>query len=82
MDLFSLEGKKAVLLGGGGVLGAAMVKGLACAGADVASATLTLKKRGCRRFRHLSRKRTFCKSVYGRCHGHRKHQGGGSGNNQ
>ncbi len=36
MDLFSLKGKKAVLLGGGGVLGAAMAKGLWDAGADVA----------------------------------------------
>ena len=36
MDLFSLKGKKAVLLGGGGILGAAMVKGLVDAGADVA----------------------------------------------
>ena len=36
MDLFSLKGRKAVLLGGGGVLGAAMVKGLVDAGADVA----------------------------------------------
>jgi NAD(P)-dependent dehydrogenase (short-subunit alcohol dehydrogenase family) len=44
MDLFSLEGKKAVLLGGGGVLGAAMVKGLACAGADVAVCDIDLEK--------------------------------------
>jgi NAD(P)-dependent dehydrogenase (short-subunit alcohol dehydrogenase family) len=36
MKLFSLTGKKAVLLGGGGVLGAAMAKGLLEAGADVA----------------------------------------------
>ncbi len=36
MDLFSLKGKKAVLLGGGGVLGTAMAKGLVDAGADVA----------------------------------------------
>jgi NAD(P)-dependent dehydrogenase (short-subunit alcohol dehydrogenase family) len=36
MDLFSLTVKKAVLLGGGGVLGAAMAKGLLEAGADVA----------------------------------------------
>lgn len=34
MDLFSLKGKKAVLLGGGGILGAAMAKGLVDAGAD------------------------------------------------
>lgn len=36
MDLFSLKGKKAVLLGGGGILGAEMAKGLLNAGADVA----------------------------------------------
>lgn len=36
MNLFSLKGKKAVLLGGGGILGAAMAKGLLDAGADVA----------------------------------------------
>jgi NAD(P)-dependent dehydrogenase (short-subunit alcohol dehydrogenase family) len=36
MDLFSLKGKRTVLLGGGGVLGAAMAKGLMQAGADVA----------------------------------------------
>lgn len=36
MDLFCLTGKKAVLLGGGGVLGSAMAKGLLDAGADVA----------------------------------------------
>lgn len=36
MNMFSLAGKKAVLLGGGGVLGAAMAKGLLEAGADVA----------------------------------------------
>ena len=44
MDLFSLEGRKAVLLGGGGVLGAAMVKGLADAGADVAVCDLDLER--------------------------------------
>lgn len=36
MDLFSLKGKNAVLLGGGGILGTAMAIGLAQAGADVA----------------------------------------------
>lgn len=36
MELFSLKGKIAVLLGGGGVLGTTMAKGLAEAGADVA----------------------------------------------
>ena len=44
MDLFSLAGKKAVLLGGGGVLGAAMAKGLADAGADVAVCDLDQEK--------------------------------------
>lgn len=44
MDLFSLKGRKAVLLGGGGVLGAAMVKGLADAGADVAVCDLDLDR--------------------------------------
>jgi len=36
MDLFSLKGKNAVILGGGGVLGGAMAKGLAAAGANIA----------------------------------------------
>lgn len=36
MKLFSLQGKSAVLLGGGGVLGTTMAKGLASAGANVA----------------------------------------------
>ena len=36
MDLFNLKGKTAVMLGGGGVLGAAMAEGLADAGADLA----------------------------------------------
>lgn len=36
MNLFSLKGKNAVLLGGGGVLGTTMVKALAEAGANVA----------------------------------------------
>ena len=44
MDLFSLEGRKAALLGGGGVLGAAMAKGLVDAGADVAVCDLDLEK--------------------------------------
>src|SRR5690606_12022433 len=44
MDLFSLKGKKAVLLGGGGILGAAMVKGLVDAGADVAVCDLDLER--------------------------------------
>src|SRR5689334_19656804 len=35
MDLFCLKGKNAVILGGGGVLGSAMAKGLAAAGANV-----------------------------------------------
>jgi len=35
-ELFSLKGKAAVVVGGGGVLGGAMAKGLARAGADVA----------------------------------------------
>ncbi len=36
MNLFSLKGKNAVLLGGGGVLGKTMAKGLAEAGANIA----------------------------------------------
>lgn len=36
MDMFSLKGKNVVILGGGGILGSAMVKGLAAAGANVA----------------------------------------------
>jgi NAD(P)-dependent dehydrogenase (short-subunit alcohol dehydrogenase family) len=36
MQLFNLKGKNAVLLGGGGVLGTTMVKGLAEAGANIA----------------------------------------------
>ena len=35
MDLFSLQGKNAVVLGGSGVLGSAMAKGLAEAGANI-----------------------------------------------
>ncbi|NLG83669.1 MAG: SDR family oxidoreductase [Firmicutes bacterium] len=40
MELFSLQGKLAVVTGGGGILGAAMAKGLATAGAKVAVADL------------------------------------------
>ena len=40
MELFSLQGKLALVTGGGGVLGAAMAKGLAAAGARVAIADL------------------------------------------
>jgi NAD(P)-dependent dehydrogenase (short-subunit alcohol dehydrogenase family) len=36
MQLFDLKGKNAVILGGGGILGASMAEGLAEAGADVA----------------------------------------------
>src|SRR5690242_15859857 len=36
MELFSLKGKNAVLLGGGGVLGTTMAKGLVAAGANIA----------------------------------------------
>ena len=35
-ELFSLDGKNAVVIGGGGVLGSAMAKGLALAGANIA----------------------------------------------
>lgn len=44
MHLFSLEGKNAVVLGGAGVLGAAMARGLAEAGAGVAIAGRTGQK--------------------------------------
>ncbi|MGE5614066.1 MAG: SDR family oxidoreductase [Bacillota bacterium] len=44
MDLFNLKGKTAVMLGGGGVLGAAMSLGLAGAGADLAICSLHLEK--------------------------------------
>ncbi len=46
MDLFSLKGKTAVLLGGGGVLGTAMAVGLAKAGADVAVCDLRVESAG------------------------------------
>ena len=36
MNMFDLKGKNAVVLGGGGVLGADMSNGLAAAGANVA----------------------------------------------
>jgi NAD(P)-dependent dehydrogenase (short-subunit alcohol dehydrogenase family) len=41
MQLFSLKGKNAVLLGGGGVLGATMAAGLAAAGANLAVCDLS-----------------------------------------
>lgn len=44
MDLFCLKGKRAALLGGGGVLGATMAEGLARAGADVAVCDLFEEK--------------------------------------
>jgi len=44
MDLFSLKGKNAALLGGGGVLGEAMAKGLAEAGANIAICDLVEEK--------------------------------------
>ena len=43
MERFSLKGKNAVLLGGGGVLGTTMSKGLAEAGANVAVCDLRLE---------------------------------------
>lgn len=43
-DIFSLEGKTAVVLGGAGILGAALVQGLARAGASVAIAGRTHSK--------------------------------------
>ena len=44
MDLFSLKGKNAVLLGGGGVLGATMAAGLVKAGANLAVCDLFEEK--------------------------------------
>ncbi len=44
MELFSLKGKKAALLGGGGILGATMAIGLAQAGAEVAVCDLFPEK--------------------------------------
>lgn len=41
MNLFSLKGKNAVILGGAGVLGTTMAKGLADAGADIAVCDLS-----------------------------------------
>ena len=43
-ELFSLEGKAAVVVGGGGVLGSAMARGLAQAGADIAILDPTCEK--------------------------------------
>lgn len=43
MNLFNLEGKNVALLGGGGVLGTTMAKGLAMAGANVAVCDLRLE---------------------------------------
>lgn len=43
MDLFSLKGRNAVLLGGGGVLGTTMAVGLAKAGANIAVCDLRLE---------------------------------------
>ena len=42
-ELFSLKGKTAVVIGGGGVLGGAMAEGLAKAGADVAILDINLE---------------------------------------
>ncbi|HZK11366.1 MAG TPA: SDR family NAD(P)-dependent oxidoreductase, partial [Atribacterota bacterium] len=36
LDMFSLEGKKAVITGGAGILGAAIARGLGKAGAEIA----------------------------------------------
>jgi len=44
LELFSLKGKTAVVLGGAGILGAAMSRGLAEAGADIAVASRSLEK--------------------------------------
>lgn len=44
MELFSLKGKNAVLLGGGGILGATMAAGLADAGANLAVCDLSEDK--------------------------------------
>lgn len=44
MNLFSLEGKNAVILGGAGVLGTTMAKGIAAAGADIAICDLSEEK--------------------------------------
>ena len=44
MELFSLKGKNAALLGGGGVLGSTMAKGLAEAGANIAICDLSGEK--------------------------------------
>lgn len=43
-ELFSLDGKTAVVVGGGGVLGSAMARGLALAGANVAILDPTCEK--------------------------------------
>lgn len=44
MELFSLKGKNAAVLGGGGVLGTTMAKGLARAGANVAVCDLRIEQ--------------------------------------
>jgi NAD(P)-dependent dehydrogenase (short-subunit alcohol dehydrogenase family) len=42
-ELFGLQGKTAVIIGGGGVLGSKMGEGLACAGANIAVLDLNLQ---------------------------------------
>lgn len=44
MNLFSLEGRKAIVIGGGSGIGAAIAKGLAAYGADTAIASRSLDK--------------------------------------
>ncbi len=43
-NMFSLNGKRAIIIGGAGGIGGAIAKGLACAGADVAIASRNLEK--------------------------------------
>lgn len=43
-NMFSLNGRKALVIGGAGGIGGAIAKGLACAGADVAIASRNLEK--------------------------------------
>ena len=52
-DLFSLKGKTAAVIGGGGVLGSSMSEGLAKAGADIAVLDFHCEN-ACKQAKHIS----------------------------